>query len=176
LASYRLGSADLGHRIRVREWASNISGQSAPAVSAPTAIVPPPVAVSRLSLSVAANRTAKLGFSLSTGAGGRPLTAVVVTLPASLTISRGRLSHAIAVYAKAKKVSISAAIRSRQVTVRLRRSRAGVRITIGGGLLTVSRAMTRRVRSHKPVRLKATLVATDTGGARTRLPVEIPMH
>ena len=39
--SYKLGAANVGHTIRVMVWAVNPGGQSAPATSAPTAVVTP---------------------------------------------------------------------------------------------------------------------------------------
>ena len=88
--TYMLAARDAGHRIRVLEWAFNISGTGSPATSRATAIVRPRVAVAatRLSLSGVAERKPRLAFTVTAGPGEQPLKAIAVRLPGFLDISR----------------------------------------------------------------------------------------
>ena len=168
--SYVLTAQDVGPRIRVQESASNIRGTSTLTVSGPTAPVRSsvPITASRPSLSGVSRRRPKLSFVLTVGYGERRLKAISVVLPHPLGISNGngQLNRGVLVEARGKRLKFAARLKDRVLQITLRRTAAGARVTIGAGLITASAPVSRRVRSHRLVRLALVVVATDRGGAK----------
>jgi hypothetical protein len=177
--TYRLVARDAGRRIRVREWAFNITGPGSPATSAATAVVRPRigVAASRPSLSGVAKRKPRLSFTLTAGRGERPVKSIVVRLPGFLNVSRGAagLRHGIAIEARGRKLEFSAGIGGRTLTLKLRKSSMSVRVTIGSGLIATSAATVRRVRVRGLTSVTVLIVVRETAGARTQLRLRVPV-
>jgi hypothetical protein len=173
--TYLLALRDVGHKLRVSESASNITGTGTPSASAATALVRGlvPVAASHLSLSGVSRRKPKLAFTLTAGPGERPLKAVAVSLPSVVSVLATGLRHGIVVAVRGRKIRFSARARGRELTITLRRPAATVRITIGDELIAASKAVARRVRAHKLRTVTLVVITTETGGTRTRLQAKV---
>ena len=170
--TYLLATKDAGHRIRVLEWAFNITGTGSPATSSATAIVTHgPVAATRLSLSGVAKHQPRLSFTVTAGTGEPPLTAIAVRLPGFLEISHGNvaLQHGVAIDARGRALKFSGGINGQTLTLKLRKTSSSVRITIGPELIATSTATARRVAARKLTSTTMLLLVNETGGARTQL-------
>ncbi|HWF26197.1 MAG TPA: hypothetical protein VG275_12155, partial [Solirubrobacteraceae bacterium] len=172
--SYTLVAADVGHKLRVRVAASNITGAGAPLTSGATKIVRPlvPVAVSRASLTGVAKRRPRLTFSLTAGPGEPPVKTFTVTVRGVTVVASGshRLRRGVAI---ARQARFAATVRGRRLTITLRKPVGRLRVTIFGDALAVSRALARRVRAHKVRAAHLLLTAAQTGRVRTRLKVPL---
>jgi hypothetical protein len=87
--SYTLTAADIGHTIRVQETAANATGESAPAVSAATAVVPSLLGTPRVGpvTTRGSRASVTLGCSGSTGA----LCNLTLTLTATERLRKGKV-------------------------------------------------------------------------------------
>ncbi|MEA2198931.1 MAG: alpha-galactosidase, partial [Solirubrobacteraceae bacterium] len=175
-SSYTLVAADVGHKLRVRTGAANITGPGAPLTSRATTVVRPlvPVSVSRASLSGIARRRPRLAITLTAGPGEPPLKRFTISLSRVRIVNPGshrlRLRRAITVGAGAR---FSATVRGGRLTVTLRKPAPRLRVTVGGGALAVSKALARRVKARKLRSAQLVVIAFETGGVRTRLKVDV---
>jgi hypothetical protein len=183
---YMLGQSDVGHRLRVLETASNISGAGTARASSTTLIVRPAVAVSasRPLLSVPSARRASLGFTLQVGSREPPLSEITVTLSGvlHLTGTGGMTSAAVA---REKEITVEVAGRAvrfsprmmvHALTIVLRRSTTEVRITLGRGLIRANDKLVRRSGRRGLGQIHIPVAVLESGGLETRLIVSVPVR
>jgi hypothetical protein len=174
--SYRLTAADAGHRIRVEEWAYNISGGGAPATSRPTAVVKPlvSVVVKRASLSGIAKGHPRLTLTLAAAVAEPRLKSVLISLPGGLTLSTGRaVTGAITVLAGHRTLKFSARLKRQSLTVSLKRTAATMRITVASAVLRASKRLATVARSHKHGTVRLVLTVAQPHSPKTHLVLRV---
>jgi hypothetical protein len=178
--AYTPAAADVGHRLRVQEWAADIAGEGAGAVSAATKLVQPvvPVAASRVAISGVARRRPKLSFTLTAGPREPPVRTIAVTLPSvlRLAVARGhRVSAAVVLTVRGRARRFSRRVHGRTLTITLAKPAARVRVTIVAPAITVSSAVAKHARRHKFAPVRVLLVTRGARGVRARLAVRVPV-
>lgn len=176
LPSYTLSTADVGHRVRVEEWAYNSDGSSAPEASQPTARVRSIVALALkdLVLSGVSNKRPALRLLAVVGTGGSPLKSVTVLLPAGVSVSHGGAHPAAISIVGTYGLLRSTVVESgHQIRVTCLSRTFGIRLHLAGPVLALSPALVAAVRTHALRALPATLVVSDTGGGKARFPVTV---
>ncbi len=175
--AYTLTGADVGHALRVEEWAANIGGAAAAAVtSAGTSVVRPLVPI-RASGAALTLRTLhpRLRFTLVAFIGDPPITKLTISLSSGFGFARKAL-RGLSIRTASGKTRFSATVHRGSLEVKLRSPTARVRVGIGGGLLVAPRRLIRRGRSQiqgKSTRVGLTVV--ELGGTRTRLTLRLPL-
>lgn len=171
--SYELQAADVGHRVRVEEWAYNITGAGTPAGSSPTAVVKPLVAVlaERVSLAGVSSGHPRLTMTLAAAVAEPPLKAISISLPGGLTLSRNRggARQAITVRASHGRLKASLAVKLHSLAISLKKPAATVRISVGAASLNAGKTLVAATRSHKHPTVRLILTVTQPHAPKTRL-------
>jgi hypothetical protein len=160
-SSYTLTRADIGHRIRIREAAWNITGGGVPRTGRATPVVGGLVR-SRASLSGIAHSSPRFTLTLSPGRGTTRLTRILLILPAGLRARRGA---GLAVRGGSSRVTI----RGRQLTIVLGKPLSSVAIAVQAPSLSATRQLVRQAHRHGTKPLVFTVTAAQRDGGRTRL-------
>jgi hypothetical protein len=175
--AYTVTRADVGHALRVEEWAADISGAAAaPSTSAGTPIVRPlvPVRASGAALALHALHP-RLRFTLAAFIGDPPISKITISLTSGFGFARKAL-RGLSIKTPSPKTRFSATVHRGSMEVRLRNPSARVRVGIGGGLLVAPRRLIRHGRSQihgKKTQVGVTVI--ERGGTRTRLTLELPL-
>jgi hypothetical protein len=176
--SYKLSKADVGHRVRVEEWAYNSGGASAPLASQPTGRVRSIVALALkdLVLSGVLNQHPTLRLLAVVGTGGSPLKSVTVLLPSGITVSHtSARSAAVTIVGTYGHLRSTLVETLHQIRVICLSRTFGIRLHVAGPALALSPQLVAGVRAHGVRELPAALVVSDTGGGRARFPVMVPV-
>jgi hypothetical protein len=176
--TYRPVAADVGHRLRVSEIASNESGYApASAVSGLTgriAAAPSPPTISRPALLLGHSGRPTLRFTLTAARFGPPLRTLTVSLPRGVAFLLAPKRRAagipgVAVRVRRRRAMPAAVRQSRgRLALTLPRAVGELQLTLSAPALRVTSALAGRLRrrARVPLQLTVTLNARGTPGLR----------
>jgi hypothetical protein len=174
-ASYKLSTGDIRHRIRVEEWAANITGAGAPQISTPTAPVRPLIylALWRGSLTGVAKGQPALLLRLALATGEAPLRSVSIGLPRGLAVSPWPLpSGALHISGTQRRLHFRLGRIGHNLEIICRSRTSGLAMTIASGL-HASATLSRTVRGGHLHSLRIVLGLAEQGGANARVIVSL---
>ncbi len=117
-----------------------------------------------------ASGSAKVGFALAAGTGSAKLSSFTVSLPKGLSFNRQTYRKGLGVSgAKIKNASLSAG----KLRVTLKSPVAGFSVKLSSSALNESTSLKLRIKARKVKSLKATIVAKNTAGKTTSLPLAL---
>jgi hypothetical protein len=165
-SSYTATAADVGSRLEAVVNATNSAG-SASATSATTKIVKWSSSAFA-SATLSASKTTSPGISLSIPApgGNLKLGKLVVSLPSGLSFHAGSTSLASGVSVRdlhGKRLSFTAKLSHGKLTLTFKKRPTGVKLTVARGLVSISNALERRIKSHKAKTERVSLTLSYTG-------------
>lgn len=171
--TYHPVAADVGHRLRVSEIASNQAGFAVAAavsrVTARIAAVPRPPTISQPALSVTRSGRGTLRFALAAARFGPELRGLTVSLPKGLTIVLRRAHREVVLTGltlreRGRKVTPAAARTSRgRLSIILRRTAGQLQVTLAAPALAVSHSLVTRLRRRAKVQMALTVRLTGRG-------------
>jgi hypothetical protein len=181
--SYTLTKANVGHRIRVQETASNAGGTGGPVASTVTGLVrassePPEgiVTSSHASLSGVARRRAKLRFALSAHGNAPLIKTITIGLPKGLGFSTSKrlLAHGVDVRGSgAKQLKFTSKVIRGKLQITLKTAKTSLQTTILSPALNVSKTLAGKVRHHKIKTLAVAVTAVTAAHTTDRLTIEL---
>ena len=176
-AAHVLNSGDVGHRLRVEVWASNITGPGVPQVSRLTRIVRPLVTLGLEQGALNGLRTGRpsLSLKLAAATGQQPLRSVTVSLPGGLTLSRSA-AKSIRVLGTRKGFSYRLSLAAHKLRVICRSSTSGLRVTIPSPVLRGSPDLAARAASRQARTVSLQLLVTESYGGKGRFTLKIPVR
>lgn len=168
--SYRPTRVDIGHRLRVRETAWNITGPGAAATSRTSAIVRPAVAIALhgVSLSGLASGHPRFAFTAVHGIGDPPVKRISLTLPAGFAVT-GAIQRLSAAGGGRHAVGFTSVGRGRTLTITLRKPATSLSVVLGGRGISETARTRQQFRSHRRLYLVVTFGAVLRGGTRARV-------
>jgi hypothetical protein len=175
--TYTATTADVGSRLEVIVTATNLAG-SANATSAATKIVTwSSSAFATATLSSSKTTSPGIILSIPSPASNLKLSKLIISLPSGLSFRATRQALAAGSSVRdlhGKRLSFTASLSHGKLTLTFKKPPTGVKLTVARGLLSISNALERRIRSHKAkTRVSLTLTYTGkpsrTGAIRLRL-------
>ena len=117
-----------------------------------------------------ASGSAKVGFALAAGTGSAKLNSFTVSLPKGLSFNSKNYKKGLGVSgAKVKKASLSHG----KLLVTLKSPVTGFSVKLSSSALNESTSLMQKIKAHKVKSLKATIVAKNTAGKTTKLPLTL---
>ena len=115
-----------------------------------------------------ASGSAKVGFALAAGTGSAKLSSFTVALPKGLSFDSKAYKKGLSVAgAKVKKVRLSRG----KLLVTLKSPVASFSVKLSPSALNESASLKQKIKTHKVKSLKATVIAKNTAGKTTSLPL-----
>jgi hypothetical protein len=175
--SYAVTAADVGSRLQVLVTATNSLGSAGATSAATKTVTWSSSAFATATLNKSHTTSPGISLSIPAPGGNLKLSKLTISLPNGLSFASARQALAAGTSVKdlhRKRLSFTASLSHGKLTLTFKKPPTGVKLTVARGLLSISNALERRIRSHKAkTRVSLTLTYTGkpsrTGAIRLRL-------